>query len=226
LDETALPGGIDLDQDGVASTAVDPAQARVLVVDIGGGDLRTRLRTAVFDFGKLPGIVIKREAQGTPVQYGEVRQDTGTAGQGGTGGGTGGSSYGGWFGSAAGEASSTVSAGLASFNGPIAEVVLVNSSTAPRTPKTITVVPGGYGVYFGQIALNGVQIFAPGIDQEPGTVTVQLQTTAALAPGEGVLSIGEFYAVGRTGSRLVVPTEIVVTVTFDDGSVVSAVVKS
>ena len=76
LSESSVPGGIDLDADGSIGL-VDPADARILVVDIEGAD-KLRLRTAVLDLGRLQGIVTgPREQSGHPVVFGEIYDDGG-----------------------------------------------------------------------------------------------------------------------------------------------------
>ncbi len=77
LSETGIPGGIDLNANGDVDPAVDPADARILVVDIEGAD-KLRLRTAVLDLGRLQGIVTgPREQSGHPVVFGEIYDDGG-----------------------------------------------------------------------------------------------------------------------------------------------------
>ncbi len=76
LSESSVPGGIDLDADGNVGL-VDPADARVLVVEIAGAN-QLRLRTVVLDMAKLPNIMLHGEQDdpgaNLPVGYGETYQ--------------------------------------------------------------------------------------------------------------------------------------------------------
>ena len=71
LDETKVPGGIDLNRDGAENESVDAADADILVVDIIGQN-SLRLRTAVFNMARLDGIVLDRSSNLTPAGYGET----------------------------------------------------------------------------------------------------------------------------------------------------------
>ena len=74
LSESSVPGNIDLDADGNVGL-VDPADARVLVVEIAGAN-QLRLRTVVLDMAKLSNIVRQGsqddEGGDGPVEYGET----------------------------------------------------------------------------------------------------------------------------------------------------------
>ncbi len=74
LSESSVPGGIDLNADGNVGL-VDPADARVLVVEIAGAN-QLRLRTVVLDMAKLPNIAFDGEQDdpgaNLPVGYGQT----------------------------------------------------------------------------------------------------------------------------------------------------------
>ncbi len=213
LSESSVPGGIDLNANGDVDFAVDPADARILVVDIEGAD-KLRLRTAVLDLGRLPGIVTgPREQDGQPVAFGETygeqgNNNTTTTSE-----------------PPPPETQSTVSVVGTSMNGKSAEVVLINESTGNRTVSTITVAPSKDNLYFEGISINGELLFYSPSDQAPGTVTLEPGSELGLAPGEATLQVGDFYEIKDGQIDKKTPDEVVLTITFDDGSVVTVVVK-
>ena len=84
----------------------------------------------------------------------------------------------------------------------------------------VTIAPNDKKLYFESIKLGGSKIFQPGDGIDPGTVTIPLKDSVAMAPGEASLAIGDFFKLDRKkGKVLKAPNDVVVTVTFDDGSV-------
>ncbi len=216
LDETKVPGGVDLNRDGAENTSVDPADADILVVDILGQN-SLRLRTAVFNMARLDGIVLDRTSDLAPAGYGET-----------------------W---AAPEApvegetplpdpnvvveqtQSNVSVLAAALNGNDLGIVFDNESGADRKVTSVTVGPDKDTVYFEQILLENTMLFTPSETQEPGTVTVDVSSELSLAPGENQFVIQGFWEYDKNGSpKDKDPNSVVVTVTFDDGSVASTTV--
>ncbi|MFQ5844012.1 MAG: hypothetical protein ACE5JG_03400 [Planctomycetota bacterium] len=218
LDETKVPGSLDLDGNGLMKTVVNPADARVLVVDLAGSN-SLRLRTAVFDVEKLTGLVLERGPDSNaPVGYGETRDPGGKANYTPP-------TYTPPPTPTDPQTQSTVDVASAGYNGKTAEVVLVNGSAGNRTPTTITIAPDKDNVFFEGIALDGVTLFNPPSDQAPGTVTIDLATDVSFAPGQATLAVGDFYKIKKGSPKTTKPKEVIVTVAFDDGSVVTTVVK-
>jgi len=214
LNEASVPGYVDLDGNGTVSSLVNPADARVLVMDVSGAN-GLRLRSAVPDFRKLTGVVLQRESVGPgSVVFGEVRcplppppppPEPPPPGQ---------------------ESPVTVSVASASIAGKAAQLVLVNNGTADRRPVSITIAPDKDTLYFKKITLDKTTIFTPPTNQQPGTVTVEISSTETFAPGEATLKIGDFYVLDKKGKQVgTAPTEVAVTISYDDGSVTSTVVK-
>jgi hypothetical protein len=213
LDETLVPGQVDLDGDGTIGSTVTADTARVLVADLSGpGGLR--FRSAVANFNRLRGISIDREAPGLgPVEFGEVRTppppppppEPPVYDQ---------------------DAPTTVSVTASSISSGVAQLALRNDGTTARKVVTMTIAPDSDSLYFSQIDLNDTIIYTPPVDQSPGTVTFAVTSTESFDPGEATLSIGQFYTVDKKGKKQVAdPGQVAVTIAYDDGSVTSTVVK-
>jgi len=213
LDETAVPGQVDLDGDGTIGSTVTADTARVLVTDLSGpGGLR--LRSAVPNFNRLRGISIDRQAPGLgPVEFGEVRTppppppppDPIVYDK---------------------DAPTTVSVTASSLSSGVANLVLRNGGTTARKVVTMTIAPDSDALYFKQIDLNNTIIYAPPVEQAPGTVTFAVTSTEAFDPGEATLAIGPFYVIDKKGKKqAATPGEVAVTIAYDDGSVTSTTVK-
>ena len=213
LDETLVPGQVDLDGDGTIGSTVTADTARVLVADLSGpGGLR--FRSAVANFDRLKGVSIEREAPGLgPVDFGEVRTppppppppepvvyDK--------------------------DAPTTVAVTASSLASGVAQLVLRNDGTTARRVVTMTIAPDSDALYFKEIDLNNTIIFAPPVEQSPGTVTFAITSTEAFDPGEATLAIGPFYTIDKKGKKqAATPGEVAVTIAYDDGSVTSTTVK-
>ena len=216
LAEGSVPGSIDLNANGEVDPNVDPEDARILVVDIEGAG-KLRLRTAVVDIGRLQGITFNREGNPAerPVAFGETYDEDGRTLTPPT------------VPTNVTSTVSTVSNGLNSGeNG--AEVVLLNEGTGNRTIATITIIPDQANLYFKNIKLNGDNIFeSDDLEVEvPGTVTINIESSLYAAPGESTLTVNEFYYMDEGGSAVAVtPGQVALTITFDDGSIVTTVVN-
>jgi len=217
LDETKVPGAIDLNRDGEENTSVDAADADILVVDI-LGENSLRLRTAVFNMARLDGIVLDRSSNLTPAGFGETWEapeevvegetplpDPDVVVE---------------------ETQSNVSVLAAALNGNDLGIVFDNESGADRKVTSVTVGPDKDTMYFEQILLQDTTLYFPNENQEPGTVTVDVSSELSLAPGENQFVIQGFWEYDKNGSPTDKdPKSVVVTVTFDDGSVASTTVE-
>lgn len=213
LDEGVVPGSIDLDDDGKTKNNVKAEDANILVVDIEAGN-GIRLRTAMLDLAKLG--MDRATVENDVVSYGETLDPTATQ-----------------------TATATpppapttdmvedaVTVGSAAFVGKSAELVLVNSSSGEIKPTAISVSPSDPGYFFEGVKLNGSVIYTKTAEQSAGTVFLPLNTSATLAPGESTMVFGDFFVID---GLLVVrkrPTEVTITVYFEDGSITTARVRN
>ena len=124
------------------------------------------------------------------------------------------------------ETDSQVTAVACALEGTSAVVVLRNNSGGDLTPVSITIAPENQKLYFESISLAGETIYRPSDGLKSGTVTIPLTSAAALKPGEASLNVGDFFTVHkRKGTILEAPSDVVVTVQFDDGSVTTITVQ-
>ncbi len=216
LKESEVPGGVDLNSNGELDEGnVKAADADILVVDI-LGENSFLLRTAVFNLSRLKGVMLERDdSEMTPVGYGETREapvipedpeadpeeDQKEQTQ------------------------SSVTVIAAALNGNDAGLVFDNQSGDSRKVTSVTVGPDKDTMYFEQILLENTPLYLPDEGQEPGTVTVIVSSELSLAPGENQFVIQGFWEYDQNGSPTNAdPKSVVVTVTFDDGSVTTATV--
>jgi len=219
LDETVVPGGVDLNGDGTVETAVSPSAARLLVLDV-SGPYRLRMRSAVVNLKKLTGLSLERESLtgAGPVHYGEVREPSNPNAQTETVAAP--------APTADDALANTVELSAASIVGKKAQLVVVNNGTTERRPVSVTVSPDRPGLYFKAIQLNSTTVYTAPTNQPCGTVTVPLTSTLTFAPGEATLAIGTFYVRDDQGREiLTTPWEVAVTVAYDDGSITNATVR-
>lgn len=218
LDETKVPGGIDLNRDGEENTSVDAADADILVVDILGQN-SLRLRTAVFNMARLDGIMLDRSSNLTPAGFGETWEAPEEPEEGETLPDEENPDV------VDEETQSNVIVLAAALNGNDLGIVFDNESGDDRKVTSVTVGPDKDTIYFEQILLGDTMLFTPSEGQEPGTVTVEVSSELSLAPGENQFVIQGFWEYDKNGSpKDKDPKSVVVTVTFDDGSVASTTV--
>ncbi|MHC4954310.1 MAG: hypothetical protein ACYTGZ_10500 [Planctomycetota bacterium] len=208
MDEATVPGGVDLDGDGLLTKVVDPADARLLVIDVAGAD-KFRLRTAMLNFGLLRGVLpgADREKEVT-VEFGETlppppppEEEEGEEEE------------------RPPPIPGDVWIKASALSGREAVLILENVGLENRIPVTITIAPNNTNAYFEGIHLDGEPIFTSGEGMEPGTATVDLVGFEPVEPGTSTLNIGDFFTMSEVSGRIAhEPGQVVVTIWFDDGT--------
>jgi len=220
MDETVMPGQIDIDGDGLlTNAAVDPADARLLIVDVKGAD-KFHLRTAMLDYGRLKNLSPGRTSSGntSKVAYGETLppappppeempewED-------------------GWV-DVRTVVDGDVSLQSATISGSDTVILLNNAGVEGRKPTAMRIWPNQGDHYFDSVHLDGTSIYTPPAGIDSGGVTIYLDTANELPTGTSTINIGQFFELDGGARTLVDPGKVWVTVFFDDGTAVEIVAE-
>lgn len=220
LDETTVPGAIDLDGNGLVDS-VTTEQARVLVLDLAGND-SLRLRTVVHDAAKLGGIGFADTGNSTTaaVAFGEVREGGQTTTTSTTTVTTDPNP------NIVAPTSTDVKVTAIAWNGKGLGAVLTNSGSIGKKVVAVRVVPDRDYVFTNNISVYGLQVYKFTGKEKSGPIFIPFSTPVSLST-EAPVAFADFLKWNRDTGQWVAHQPGSVTVTFflHDGTTATAAIS-